>query len=75
MFGFKPPQRHGHAVVDAIGAMIAGTAKVFIGLGGNFVTAVPDKPITEAAMRRLRLTVRRLDQAQPRAMLFMASRH
>ena len=57
VFGFKPPQRHGHAVVDAIGAMIAGTAKVFIGLGGNFVTAVPDKPITEAAMRRLRLTV------------------
>ncbi|MBV9628201.1 MAG: FdhF/YdeP family oxidoreductase [Xanthobacteraceae bacterium] len=57
VFGFKPPQRHGHAVVDAIGAMIAGTAKVFIGLGGNFVAAVPDKPITEAAMRRLRLTV------------------
>ena len=57
VFGFKPPRRHGHAVVDAIEAMIAGTAKVFIGLGGNFVAAVPDKPITEAAMRRLRLTV------------------
>ena len=57
VFGFKPPRRHGHAVVDAIGAMIAGTAKVFIGLGGNFVAAVPDKPITEAAMRQLRLTV------------------
>ena len=51
------PTAHGHAVVDAIGAMIAGTANVFIGLGGNFVAAVPDKPITEAAMRRLRLTV------------------
>jgi molybdopterin-dependent oxidoreductase alpha subunit len=37
--------------------MIDGHAKVFIGLGGNFVAAVPDKPIAEAAMRRLRLTV------------------
>jgi molybdopterin-dependent oxidoreductase alpha subunit len=57
VFGFKPPHKHGHAVVDALRAMIDGHAKVFIGLGGNFVTAVPDKPIAEAAMRRLRLTV------------------
>ena len=55
--GSSRHRRTGHAVVDAIGAMIDGTAKVFIGLGGNFVAAVPDKPITEAAMRRLRLTV------------------
>ncbi len=57
VFGFKPPRQHGHAVVDALQAMIDGRAKIFIGLGGNFVTAVPDKPIAEAAMRRLRLTV------------------
>jgi molybdopterin-dependent oxidoreductase alpha subunit len=57
VFGFKPPRRHGHAVVDAVQAMIEGRAKVFVGLGGNFITAVPDKPIAEAAMRRLRLTV------------------
>src|SRR5882757_6268891 len=57
VFGFKPPRGHGHAVVDALRAMIDGSAKVFIGLGGNFVAAVPDKPIAEAAMRRLNLTV------------------
>jgi molybdopterin-dependent oxidoreductase alpha subunit len=57
VFGFSPPRAHGHAVVDAVQAMIDGRAKVFIGLGGNFVAAVPDKPIAEAAMRRLRLTV------------------
>jgi molybdopterin-dependent oxidoreductase alpha subunit len=57
VFGFKPPREHGHTVVDAIQAMIDARAKVFIGLGGNFVAAVPDKPIAEAAMRRLRLTV------------------
>jgi molybdopterin-dependent oxidoreductase alpha subunit len=57
VFGFKPPRTHGHTVIDAVQAMIDGRAKVFIGLGGNFVAAVPDKPIAEAAMRRLRLTV------------------
>jgi formate dehydrogenase major subunit len=57
VFGFKPPRAHGHTVVDAVQAMIDGSAKVFVGLGGNFVAAVPDKPIVEAAMRRLRLTV------------------
>jgi molybdopterin-dependent oxidoreductase alpha subunit len=57
VFGFKPPRAHGHSVIDAVQAMIDGRAKVFVGLGGNFVAAVPDKPIAEAAMRRLRLTV------------------
>ncbi len=37
--------------------MIDGRAKIFFGLGGNFVRAVPDSPAAEAAMRRLRLTV------------------
>jgi molybdopterin-dependent oxidoreductase alpha subunit len=57
VFGFKPPRTHGHTVVDALQAMIEGRAKVFVGLGGNFVVAVPEKPIAETAMRRLRLTV------------------
>jgi molybdopterin-dependent oxidoreductase alpha subunit len=57
VFGFKPPRAHGHCVVDAVQAMNDGRAKVFIGLGGNFVAAVPDKSIAEAAMRRQRLTV------------------
>jgi formate dehydrogenase major subunit len=57
VFGFAPPRAHGHNVVQAIEAMIAGTAKVFIALGGNFVAAVPDRPLVEEAMRRLRLTV------------------
>ncbi len=57
VFGFEPPRARGHGVIDAVQAMIDGHAKVFVGLGGNFVAAVPDKPIAEAAMRRLRLTV------------------
>ena len=48
---------HGHAVVDSLQAMIDGRAKVFIGLGGNFVAATPDTESVRAAMRRLKLTV------------------
>jgi molybdopterin-dependent oxidoreductase alpha subunit len=57
VFGFEPPRARGHRVVNAVQAMVDGRAKVFIGLGGNFVRAVPDWPAAEAAMRRLRLTV------------------
>jgi molybdopterin-dependent oxidoreductase alpha subunit len=57
VFGFDPPREPGHAVVAAVEAMIRGTAKVFIGMGGNFVAAVPDTEIATAAMRRLSLTV------------------
>src|SRR5690242_6269303 len=41
----------------AVAAMENGTAKVFIGLGGNFVRAVPDTDRSYAAMRNLALTV------------------
>src|SRR5215469_5940548 len=57
VFGFEPPRTHGHNVVNALQATVDGRAKVFIGLGGNFVRAVPDWPAAEAAMRRLKLTV------------------
>lgn len=56
-FGFEPPRAHGHNVVKAVRAMIEGKAKVFIGLGGNFIRAVPDSTLAEAAMRNLGLTV------------------
>ena len=56
-YGFTPPTRHGHTVVEAIEAMQAGTAKVFIGLGGNFAVAAPDPVATFPAMRRNALTV------------------
>ena len=57
VFGFPPPQQHGQAVVDTVQAMIDGRSEVFVGLGGNFVAAVPDTEIVKDAMRRLKLTV------------------
>ncbi|MFJ6388665.1 FdhF/YdeP family oxidoreductase [Streptomyces sp. NPDC091972] len=56
-FGFTPPREHGFDVVRAIRALRDGEAKVFFAMGGNFVSASPDTDVTEAAMRRARLTV------------------
>lgn len=56
-FDFTPPAAHGHDVVSAIEAMLAGEAKVFIALGGNFAVATPDADRTQAALRQCALTV------------------
>ncbi|MGW0765538.1 FdhF/YdeP family oxidoreductase [Streptomyces sp. NPDC002676] len=55
-FGFTPPTRHGLDSVDGIRAMRDGTAKLFVGVAGNFVRATPDSRVTEEAMRSCRLT-------------------
>jgi molybdopterin-dependent oxidoreductase alpha subunit len=55
-FGFTPPAEHGLDSVDSIRAMLKGSAKVFLGVAGNFVRATPDSDVTERAMRRCRLT-------------------
>ncbi|PZU91010.1 MAG: formate dehydrogenase [Chelatococcus sp.] len=56
-FGFKPPTAHGHNVVTALEAMAAGRTKVFVGMGGNIVAAIPDWQATHDAFRGLDLTV------------------
>ncbi|MBS1064085.1 FdhF/YdeP family oxidoreductase [Gluconobacter wancherniae] len=57
VFGFEPPREHGHHVIEAVEAMEAGTAKVFFGMGGNFIRAIPDTERSYAAMAKLDLTV------------------
>jgi molybdopterin-dependent oxidoreductase alpha subunit len=56
-FGFEPPVEHGHSTVEAISAMHAGRAKVFIALGGNFLSATPDTAYTAEALARCNLSV------------------
>ena len=56
-FGFDPPRENGYDTVDAIRALRDGRAKIFIGLGGNFVQAAPDTEVTAAALRGAQLTV------------------
>src|SRR6185503_18517315 len=39
VFGFDPPQQPGFDTVEAIHAMYTGKAKVFVAMGGNFLSA------------------------------------
>ena len=55
--GFPMPRRHGVDVVEAIRAMRDGQIKVFLAMGGNFLSAAPDTAVTAEALRRCRLTV------------------
>ncbi|MDO1583587.1 FdhF/YdeP family oxidoreductase [Rhizobium oryzicola] len=57
MYGFEPPRNKGLNTVDACEGILAGKVKAFIGLGGNFVRAIPEKEAMEEAWRRMRLTV------------------
>ncbi|MCA9473385.1 MAG: FdhF/YdeP family oxidoreductase [Nitrospirales bacterium] len=57
VFGFEPPREPGHHTVESVKAMQNGSAKVFVGMGGNFVRAVPDTERAYEAMRKLELTV------------------
>ena len=56
-FGFTPPPRHGLDTVGAIAAMAEGRARVFVGMGGNFLSATPDTDRTAQGLRRCLLTV------------------
>lgn len=56
-FGFDPPREHGFDSVAAIKALRDGDARVFFGMGGNFVSAAPDTQTTEEAFGQADLTV------------------
>ncbi len=57
LYGFEPPREKGLNTVEACVGVLHGTVKGFIGLGGNFLRAVPDSPRIEPAWRELALTV------------------
>ena len=57
VFHFDPPTKHGYDVVEAIKAMHENKAKVFIGMGGNFISATPDTVYTAEALQKCNLTV------------------
>jgi molybdopterin-dependent oxidoreductase alpha subunit len=57
LFGFEPPPKKGVNTVEACEGLIDGSIEAFIGLGGNFVRAVPEREKIEAAWQRMKLTV------------------
>jgi len=56
-FGFAPPVPFGLDAVHTIHAMLDGKLDVFIGMGGNFLSATPDTERTAVGLQRCRLTV------------------
>ncbi|WP_372055370.1 FdhF/YdeP family oxidoreductase [Tistrella mobilis] len=57
MYGFVPPRKKGFTTVEACEAMLEDGVDAFIGLGGNFLRAVPDHARMEPAWSRLKLAV------------------
>ncbi|SAK62674.1 FdhF/YdeP family oxidoreductase [Caballeronia ptereochthonis] len=55
--GFTPPSEHGHDAVQAMQAMIDGSSKALLCLGGNFAVALPDPEQSFPAMSKLDLAV------------------
>jgi molybdopterin-dependent oxidoreductase alpha subunit len=56
-FGLKFPYEHGYDTVECIEAMNHNKVKVFIAMGGNFISATPDSEFTGRAMQKCSLTV------------------
>ncbi len=56
-FGFDPPRDEGLNTVHACEKIIGGEVKAFIGLGGNFLRAIPEQEKMEEAWQNMRLTV------------------
>ncbi len=57
VYNLDLPTEPGYDTVEAIVAMNIGKGKVFIGMGGNFLSATPDTVLTANAMRKTELTV------------------
>jgi anaerobic selenocysteine-containing dehydrogenase len=62
-FGFQAPRRPGLDTVAAIAAMAAGQARVFVALGGHFLSATPDTERTAAAPLGLRFPMKSVTRA------------
>ena len=56
-FDFAPPRKHGADALQTVRGLRDGDIKVFFAMGGNFVGAISDSAVAEAAMRGASLTV------------------
>lgn len=57
LYQFSPPREEGLTTIDTCTGILEGTVEAFIGLGGNFLRAVPETKAMERAWPRMRLTV------------------
>jgi molybdopterin-dependent oxidoreductase alpha subunit len=57
LYGFEPPRWDGLTTVDACKGILKGEVRGFIGLGGNFLRAIPERSLMEPGWSKLRLSV------------------
>ncbi|MCX8254773.1 putative oxidoreductase; putative molybdoenzyme [Beijerinckiaceae bacterium RH AL1] len=57
LYHFEPPEKTGLNTVEACEKILEGEIEAFIGLGGNFVRAIPETELIEAAWRKVPLSV------------------
>jgi molybdopterin-dependent oxidoreductase alpha subunit len=68
-YDFTPPRTSGLNTVEACEGVRDRSVKAFIGLGGNFIRAVPETDIMERAWRHLGLTVQILTKLNRGALI------
>jgi len=56
-FDFDPPRDKGMTTIEVCEGVLDGSVQAFIGLGGNFLRAIPDQARIEPAWEQMRLTV------------------
>jgi molybdopterin-dependent oxidoreductase alpha subunit len=56
-YAFEPPRKDGMNTVEACEAIVAGKVQAFIGLGGNFIRAIPERELMEEKWHGLGLSV------------------
>ncbi len=54
--GIRSPEKHGFDSVEAVKAMENGSGKVFLAMGGNFLSAMSDTNRTSSALKNCKLT-------------------
>lgn len=57
LYGFEPPRWKGKATVESCEGILRGEIRGFVGLGGNFLHAIPERDAMEKAWPGLALTV------------------
>ena len=68
-FSINAPRAHGHNAIASLKAIIEGNSKAFIGMGGNFATAMPDQDRSYAAFKELDLSVQIITKLNRTALL------
>ena len=57
LYRFEPPRERGMATIEACRGIVEGRVHGFIGLGGNFLRAIPERELMEEKWTALDLTV------------------